>query len=133
MRAVVNALRYLERTGCQWRHLPHDFPKWSTVRYYFDKWIWDHTIQDLNDLLVRRARVLAGRDPEPSAGSIDSQSVKTTQAGGDHGFDGGKKVTGRKRHEVVDTQGNVFVVRVHAADMPKSAGACLVRWRLGLR
>jgi putative transposase len=132
-RAVVNALRYLERTGCQWRHLPHDFPKWSTVRYYFDKWTWDHTIQDLNDLLVRRARVLAGRDPAPSAGSIDSQSVKTTEAGGDRGFDGGKKVTGRKRHEVVDTEGNLLTVRVHAADVPDGEGARLVLWRLRLR
>jgi putative transposase len=116
LREILNAIFYLLKSGCQWRLLPHDFPRWPTVYWYFRRWRIDGTWERINRALRERLRVRAKRDPQSSAAIVDSQSAKTSGVGGEErGYDGGKKVKGRKRHLLVDTQGLVLKAKVHSA------------------
>src|SRR5215831_19879785 len=123
LRLVVNAMFYIAQSGCQWRMLPKDFPPYTTVQGYFYQWRDDGRWATINHALMTSAREADGREASPTAGVIDSQSVKTTEAAGPRGYDAGKKVNGRKRHLLVDTMGLLIAAIVHRADIQDRDGA----------
>ena len=134
-RRIVDAILYLDRTGCSWRQLPHDFPPWETVYFYFQRWAGDGTTDRIHDALRNAVRDADGRDPLASAGAVDSQTVPgaSTVGRGTRGWDAGKKVNGGKRHLVVDTLGLLIVVLVTAASVQDRDGGIRVLDRAKIR
>ena len=130
-RELLDAIFYIVRGGCAWRLLPHEFPPWQTIYHYFRTWRLDGTWERINSVLRERVRAMAGREATPSAAILDSQSARTTEKGGARGYDGAKKINGRKRHLLVDTGGLVMKARVHPADLADREGAKMVLDRIG--
>jgi putative transposase len=133
IRAIVNAILYVVKGGISWRMMPNDLPDWRLVYYYFCRWAKLGLVQDIHDKLVAQVRLQAGRQASPSLGLIDSQSVKTMSITNLKGFDGNKKLTGRKRFIIVDVLGLVLALRLTSANVGERAGALLLFTALGQR
>jgi len=135
LRKIVNAILYLVKTGCQWRMLAIDYPKWQIVYYYFNRWKHGRIIEKIQCFLVKKVRTRQGKKEQPTVGIIDAQSVKSTLVNNRNntGYDGGKKIKGIKRHIIVDTLGSLLCVVVHSAGVADRKGAGYVLEKLGKR
>lgn len=133
IRAIINAILYVVKEGISWRLMPNDLPDWRLVYYYFCRWSKQGLVRQIHDKLVTKIRLQAGREASPSLGIIDSQSVKTMSVTALKGYDGNKKLTGRKRFIIVDVLGLVVALRLTSANVGERAGALLLFTALGQR